>query len=227
MQNCLFITRGCGKSLIGFFKFIQISISFSLMKFGKPVKGETLYVSAASGAVGQLVGQLGKALGLRVVGSAGSDDKVEYLKSLGFDAAFNYKTHTDFTATLKEHCPNGIDIYFENVGGKMLEAVITNANRFARIVCCGMISQYNIQNPEPIHNIIQVVAKSLEIRGFIVSDSPELTAPFRKEVTDLLLANKIQYRETVSEGIESTPQAMVDVLRGKNFGKQAIKVAEL
>lgn len=107
----------------------------------------------------------------------------------------------------------------------MLEAVISNANRYARIVCCGMISQYNTQNPEPIHNLIQVIAKSLEIRGFIVSDSPELTGPFRKEVTDLLLNNKIQYRETVSEGIETTPQALIDVLRGKNFGKQAIKVA--
>lgn len=95
------------------FETHSIFFSISLMKFGKPKKGETLYVSAASGAVGQLVGQLGKALGLYVVGSAGSDDKVEYLKEIGFDAAFNYKTHTDFTAALKEHCPNGIDIYFE------------------------------------------------------------------------------------------------------------------
>ncbi|CAO3628381.1 unnamed protein product [Mucor hiemalis] len=196
-----------------------------LIKFGKPVKGETLYVSAASGAVGQLVGQMGKILGLRVVGSAGSDEKVAYLKELGFDSAFNYKTVGDFNAALKEHCPNGIDVYFENVGGKMLEAVINNANRFARIVCCGMISQYNTTTPEPIHNLIQVVAKSLEIRGFIVSDSPEMTEPFRKEVTEWLKENKIQYREDIVEGIENTPEALVNVLRGKNFGKQVVKVA--
>ena len=194
------------------------------MKFGKPKKGETLYVSAASGAVGQLVGQLGKIQGLRVVGSAGSDEKVEYLKELGFDSAFNYK-NVDYNEALKEHCPNGIDIYFENVGGKMLEAVINNANRFARIVCCGMISQYNTQNPEPIHNLIQVVGKSLEIRGFIVSDSPELTEVFRKEVTQWIKEKKIQYREDVVEGIEQTPQALIDVLRGKNFGKKVVKVA--
>lgn len=102
-----------------------------LLKYGKPKEGETLYVSAASGAVGQLVGQIGKVIGLRVVGSAGSDEKVEYLKEIGFDAAFNYKT-SDINEKLGELCPNGIDIYFENVGGKMLEAVINHANRFGR-----------------------------------------------------------------------------------------------
>ncbi|KAI7888415.1 uncharacterized protein EV154DRAFT_447953 [Mucor mucedo] len=197
-----------------------------LIKFGKPVKGETLYVSAASGAVGQLVGQIGARLGLRVVGSAGSDEKVAYLKELGFDAAFNYKT-TDYEEALSVHCPNGIDIYFENVGGKMLEAVINHANRFARIVCCGMISQYNTQNPEPIHNLLQVVAKSLEIRGFIVGDSPEMTEPFRKDVTEWLKAGEIKYREDIAEGIESTPEALIGVLRGKNFGKQVVHVADL
>lgn len=198
----------------------------SLIKFGKPVKGETLYVSAASGAVGQLVGQIGAKLGLRVVGSAGSDEKVAYLKEIGFDAAFNYK-NGDIEANLREHCPNGIDIYFENVGGKMLEAVINVANRFARIVCCGMISQYNTKDQEPIHNLMQVVAKSLEIRGFIVSDSPEMSEPFRKEVTAWLKAGDIKYREDIVDGIESTPEALIGVLRGKNFGKQVVRVADL
>jgi NADPH-dependent curcumin reductase CurA len=169
---------------------------------------------------------MGKILGLHVVGSAGSDEKVAYLKELGFDSAFNYK-NVDYNEALKEHCPNGIDIYFENVGGKMLEAVISNANRYARIVCCGMISQYNTRNPEPIHNLIQVVAKSLEIRGFIVSDSPELTEPFRNEVTQWLKEDKIKYRDDVVEGIENTPQALIDVLRGKNFGKMVVKVADV
>lgn len=198
----------------------------SLKKFGKPKSGETLYVSAASGAVGQLVGQLGKILGLHVVGSAGSDEKVAYLKEIGFDGAFNYKTK-DTTEAFKELCPNGIDIYFENVGGKMLEDVITHANKFARIVCCGMISQYNTKNPTPIHNIIQVVAKSLEMRGFIVSDSPELLEPFRKEMTQYIKEGKIQYKETVAEGVDSIPEAFLDVLKGKNFGKQVVKIADL
>ncbi|KAG1442058.1 hypothetical protein G6F56_011220 [Rhizopus delemar] len=197
-----------------------------LIKFGKPQKGETLYVSAASGAVGQLVGQIGKILGLYVVGSAGSDEKVAYLKEIGFDAAFNYKTQ-DSAVALGELCPKGIDIYFENVGGKMLEDVITHANTFARIVCCGMISQYNIDKPEPVHNLIQVVAKSLEIRGFIVGNSPEMQEPFRKEMTEWIQNGQIKYRETIAEGIEKTPEALIDVLKGKNFGKQIVNVAEL
>jgi NADPH-dependent curcumin reductase CurA len=197
-----------------------------LIKFGKPKKGETLYVSAASGAVGQLVGQIGKILGLYVVGSAGSDEKVEYLKEIGFDAAFNYKTK-DSAEALKELCPKGIDIYFENVGGKMLEDVIDNANTFARIVCCGMISQYNREKPEPVHNLIQIVAKSLELRGFIVTNSPEMEEPFRKEMTEWLQSGQIKYRETIAEGIENTPEALIDVLKGKNFGKQVVKIAEL
>ncbi|KAI8085262.1 hypothetical protein BDF21DRAFT_379682 [Thamnidium elegans] len=197
-----------------------------LIKFGKPVKGETLYVSAASGAVGQLVGQIGARLGLRVVGSAGSDEKVAYLKEIGFDSAFNYKT-VDIQQALGEHCPNGIDIYFENVGGKMLEAVIDHANKFARIVCCGMISQYNTQNPEPIYNMTKVVSKSLEIRGFIVGDSPEMADAFRRDVTEWLKAGDIKYREDIVEGIENTPEALIDVLRGKNFGKKVVHVADL
>ncbi|KAK4521990.1 uncharacterized protein ATC70_004529 [Mucor velutinosus] len=191
-----------------------------LIKFGKPKKGESLYVSAASGAVGQLVGQIGKILGLHVVGSAGSDEKVEYLKSIGFDGAFNYKTK-DTKEAFAELLPNGIDIYFENVGGKMLEDVIAHANKFARIVCCGMISQYNTTEPYGIHNLIQVVAKSLEIRGFIVSDSPEMQEPFRRDMTKWL-QDGLKYRETVAEGIEKTPQALIDVLKGVNFGKQVV-----
>ncbi|KAI9499164.1 hypothetical protein BDB00DRAFT_948886 [Zychaea mexicana] len=198
-----------------------------LLKFGAPKKGETLYVSAASGAVGQLVGQIGKTLGLHVVGSAGSDDKVAYLKEIGFDAAFNYKKVDNLTEKLREVCPNGIDIYFENVGGQMLEAVITNCNQFGRIVACGMISQYNREKPEGIHNLMQVVAKRLRIEGFIVGDSVEMKEPFRKDMTKWLLEGKIKYRETVANGIEQTPQAMVDVLRGDNFGKQVVKVADL
>ncbi|KAG1247617.1 hypothetical protein G6F68_014126 [Rhizopus microsporus] len=109
----------------------------------------------------------------------------------------------------------------------MLEDVIDNANTFARIVCCGMISQYNREKPEPVHNLIQIVGKSLELRGFIVSNSPEMQEPFRKEMTEWLQSGQIKYRETIAEGIENTPEALIDVLKGKNFGKQVVKIAEL
>ncbi|KAH8552392.1 hypothetical protein BGW37DRAFT_519166 [Umbelopsis sp. PMI_123] len=194
-----------------------------LFEIGKPKKGETLFVSAASGAVGQLVGQLGKNFGLRVVGSAGSDDKVEYLKSIGFDAAFNYKT-TDMDAALTKTCPDGIDIYFENVGGKTLEIVIEHMNTFGRIPVCGMISQYNRQQPECIHNLLQVVNKRLDMHGFLVFDQMNLEPVFMKEVMASLKEGKLKYRDTISEGIESAPQALLDVLQGKNFGKQIVKV---
>ncbi|KAG2218454.1 hypothetical protein INT45_002998 [Circinella minor] len=198
-----------------------------LFKYGKPKKGETLYISAASGAVGQLVGQIGKILGLYVVGSAGSDDKVEYLKEIGFDEAFNYKTAGDLTKKLAETCPKGIDVYFENVGGKMLEAVLDNMNQFGRIVACGMISQYNRENPEGIHNLTLMVTKRLRMEGFIVSDSPEMKEDFIKDMSKWMLEGKIKYKETIAHGIKQTPQAMLDMLQGKNFGKQVVKVADL
>ncbi|KAL9555038.1 hypothetical protein MBANPS3_002548 [Mucor bainieri] len=191
-----------------------------LIKWGKPKKGEYLYVSAAAGAVGQLVGQIGKVLGLHVVGSAGSDEKVEFLKSIGFDGAFNYKT-TDTKEAFAKLLPNGIDIYFENVGGQMLEDVIDHANKNARIVCCGMISQYNTTEPHGVRNLMQVIVKALEIRGFIVGDSPEMQEPFRKDMTKWLQGG-MKYRESVADGIEKTPQALIDVLKGINVGKQVV-----
>ncbi|KAF7727023.1 hypothetical protein EC973_005476 [Apophysomyces ossiformis] len=197
-----------------------------LLRFGQPKAGETLYISAASGAVGQLVGQIGKVLGLYVVGSAGSDDKVAHLKEIGFDAAFNYKSGA-LDALLAEHCPKGIDIYFENVGGAMLEAVIEHANNFARIVVSGMISQYNKTKPDGIHNLLQVIAKRLRIEGFIVTDHNDLEPEFTERVTNWLLEGKVKYRETIAEGIEKAPSALIDVLEGRNFGKQVVKVADL
>ncbi|ORY98168.1 hypothetical protein BCR43DRAFT_557123 [Syncephalastrum racemosum] len=197
-----------------------------LKKFGNPKAGETLYVSAASGAVGQLVGQIGKVLGMHVVGSAGSDEKVAYLKEIGFDGAFNYKT-SDANQKLGELCPKGIDVYFENVGGAMLEAVINHMNWYGRIVACGMISQYNREKPEGVHNLMQVVAKRLRIEGFIVGDSMDMEAEFMKQVTEWLQQGKIKYRESVADGIEKTPDALIDVLRGNNFGKQVVKIADL
>ncbi|KAF9578885.1 hypothetical protein BGW38_005098, partial [Lunasporangiospora selenospora] len=154
----------------------------SLKDIGKPKAGETIFISAASGAVGQLAGQLAKAWGLKVIGSAGSDDKVKYLlDELGFDAAFNYKTRTAHEA-LKEYAPNGIDIYFENVGGETLEAALGSLRDYGRIIACGMISQYNTTAPYGVRNLLNIVSKRLTVRGFIVSDFYEQYFPsFFKE----------------------------------------------
>lgn len=205
-----------------------------LHKFCAPLTpGQTLYVSAAAGAVGQVVGQYAKSLGIRVVGSAGSDDKVNFLlKELGFDAAFNYKKHSgrkNLTAILKETCPNGIDMYFENVGGEMLEAVLDVANDFARIAACGMISQYNrTDDPEGIHNLFQVIGKRIKLGGFIVSDhTAELGMECVTTFVKLLTEGKMKYKEDVTQGIEKAPHAFVDMLQGKNFGKAVVKVADL
>jgi len=202
-----------------------------LHKICEPLtSGQTLYVSAASGAVGQVVGQYAKSLGLRVVGSAGDDEKVNYLlKELKFDAAFNYKKHTDFVAILNETCPNGIDIYFENVGGKMLDAVLTVANNNCRIAVCGMISQYNRpQDPEPLYNLQTVLWKKIRFEGFIVTDdAPKYSADCIKAFSKLLAEQKIQYKESVTNGIENAAHAFVDMLEGKNFGKAVVKVADL
>ncbi|RUS22456.1 hypothetical protein BC937DRAFT_89063 [Endogone sp. FLAS-F59071] len=198
-----------------------------LYKFANMKAGETLFVSAAAGAVGQLVGQIGKINGLHVVGSVGDDSKAKYLiDECDFDAVFNYKT-TNVAEGLAEHCPNGVDIYFENVGGKTLEAVIDAANNFARIVVCGMISQYNLENPEPVHNLVQIIGKRIRMEGFIVGDSAaEYRPAFVKDVTTWLKEGKIQYKEDVAVGIENAPEAFIGMLKGKNFGKQVVKIAD-
>jgi NADPH-dependent curcumin reductase CurA len=205
-----------------------------LHKICQPLKSnekqQTLYVSAAAGAVGQVVGQYGKSLGLRVVGSAGDDAKVDYLlNELNFDAAFNYKKHVDFKKILKEKCPNGIDIYFENVGGKMLDAVLAVANDFARIAVCGMISQYNRpDNPEPIYGLALLISKRIRMEGFIVSDNlTQYAMDGLSTFSGLIKDGKMKYRETVTDGIENAPKAFVDMLEGRNLGKAVVKVADL
>ncbi|KAF9926723.1 hypothetical protein FBU30_003755 [Linnemannia zychae] len=198
-----------------------------LKDIGKPKAGETIFISAASGAVGQLAGQLCKVWGLTVIGSVGSDEKVEYLKSIGFDHAFNYKTRSVHEA-LKELAPKGIDIYFENVGGETLEAALDNLNIHGRIIACGMISQYNTTHPYGIKNLMHVVSKRLLIRGFIVADFQEqYFDEFFREVKEMLLQKKIVYRVDVAKGIDAAPDAFVGMLKGKNFGKQVVEVADL
>ncbi|KAI8615990.1 hypothetical protein BC830DRAFT_1063832 [Chytriomyces sp. MP71] len=194
-----------------------------LVAIGKPKEGETLFVSAAAGAVGQVVGQIGKRLGLRVVGSAGTDDKVDYLISkLGFDAAFNYNKH-NILEKLTELCPNGIDIYFENVGGETLEAAITLANNHARFPVCGMISQYHGANYH-VKNLMQIIQKRILIQGFLQSDwLPTHGNEFMEWMFAHALDGKFVYESTIAEGIESIPRAFIGMMEGKNTGKQLVK----
>lgn len=197
-----------------------------LLKIGQPKEGETVYVSAASGAVGQIVGQIAKLKGCRVVGSAGSDEKVAFItEQCGFDAGFNYKKVDSLGETLRTHCPDGIDVYFENVGGRMLEAVLNQMNPFGRVSACGMISQYNLEKPEGVHTLLNVVGKRLRIEGFIVSDHFAELPTFIQEMGGWLKNGDITYREDVKEGLENAPAAFIGMLKGENFGKQVVKIA--
>ncbi|KAF2401775.1 NAD(P)-binding protein [Trichodelitschia bisporula] len=204
----------------------------SLYEIGKPKKGETIFISAASGAVGQVVGAIAKREGLTVIGSVGDDKKVEYiLNDLGFDAAFNYKKEKPADA-LKRLAPNGIDIYYENVGGETLEAAIDALNPHGRIVVSGMISQYNLPPSEqyPIRNIAQVIGKRLKIQGFIVGDAdmgPKYTAEHQEKVQKWIADGSFKAKLSVTEGIDNAAEGFVGMLQGKNFGKAVLQIADL
>ncbi|KAG5601904.1 hypothetical protein H5410_033274 [Solanum commersonii] len=191
-----------------------------------PKKGETVFVSAASGAVGQLVGQFAKMLGCYVVGSAGSKEKVDRLKStFGFDEAFNYKEEQDLDLALKRHFPDGIDIYFENVGGKMLDAVLLNMKIHGRIAVCGMISQYNLEQTEGVHNLFCLISKRIRMEGFLVFDYYHLYPKYLEMIIPQIMAGKVVYVEDVAEGLESAPSALVGLFSGRNIGKQVVMVS--
>ncbi|XP_076895587.1 2-alkenal reductase (NADP(+)-dependent)-like [Bidens hawaiensis] len=191
-----------------------------------PKKGEYVFVSAASGAVGQLVGQFAKLSGCYVVGSAGSKEKVDLLKNkFGYDEAFNYKEEQDLDAALKRYFPDGIDIYFENVGGKMLEAVLSNMKFNGRISACGMISQYNLEQGEGVRNLTHIVTKSLRMQGFIAGNYFHMFPKYLEMVMPLIKQGKISYIEDVAEGLESAPAALIGLFSGRNVGKQVVVVA--
>ncbi|CAI0521275.1 unnamed protein product [Linum tenue] len=191
-----------------------------------PKKGEYVFVSAASGAVGQLVGQFAKLAGCYVVGSAGSKQKVELLKSkFGFDEAFNYKEENDLDAALKRYFPEGIDIYFENVGGKMLDAVLSNIRVHGRIAVCGMISQYNLEHHEGVHNLAAMIYKRVRMQGFVSFDYFARYSELLDDVVPYVKEGKIAYVEDVAEGLENGPAALVGLFSGRNVGKQVVAVA--
>ncbi|KAF8038404.1 hypothetical protein BT93_B1060 [Corymbia citriodora subsp. variegata] len=191
-----------------------------------PKQGDTVLVSAASGAVGQLVGQLAKLHGCYVVGSAGSSQKVDLLKNkLGFDEAFDYKEEPDLDAALKRYFPQGIDIYFDNVGGDMLDAALLNMRVDGRIAVCGMVSQHSQTNPQGIHNLFNLIPKRIKMQGFLQSDFLHLFPHFFNQVMEYYKQGKITYMEDTVRGLEHAPAAFVGLFLGRNVGKQVIHVA--
>jgi NADPH-dependent curcumin reductase CurA len=192
-----------------------------LLDIGKPLEDETVFVSGAAGAVGSAVGQIAKIQGCRVIGSAGSDEKVAWLRDeLGFDEAFNYKTTPP-----REALADGIDLYFDNVGGDHLEAAISALRPYGRVVACGMISRYNAERPEPgPSNLAMVVGKRLRIQGFIVSDHFHRMSDFVPDMAGWIADGRLSYRETVVDGIENAPRAFIGLLSGENIGKMLVRV---
>ena len=198
---------------------------FGLNEVGKPKPAETLVVSAASGAVGSVVGQLGKIAGCRVVGIAGGKAKCDYVTGeLGFDACVDYKSG-NLLRDLKEACPKGIDIYFDNVGGETLDTVLRMVNTFARIIICGRISGYHAAEPYGIKNLGAVLVNRVRMQGIIVFDWADRYAEANKALAGYMAQGKLKTRESVLEGIDKAPQGLIALVKGQNFGKQLIKLA--
>lgn len=201
---------------------------YGLMKIIHPKAGETIVVSAASGAVGGVVGQLAKARGCRVVGIAGGVDKCRYVvDELGFDACIDHKAHADLrslSAALKDAAPNGVDGCFENVGGLCLDAVMLRMNAFGRIALCGMIAGYSGQ-PIPMQNPSMILVSRLKLEGFIVSEHPEVWPEATQELGGMVAAGRLKFRESIAHGLASAPQAFLGLLKGQNFGKQLVKLS--
>jgi len=195
-----------------------------LLDICQPKAGETVVVSAASGAVGSVVGQIARIKGCRAVGIAGGRTKCDYVvKELGFDACVDYKAGK-LNDDLKAAVPNGIDCYFENVGGEILDAALRRMNAFSRIAVCGLISQYNVTEPYGVKTFQSILTNRIKVQGFIVSDRMELWPKALPELAGWVAAGKIKYRETVTQGLENAPKAFIGLLKGENFGKQLVKL---
>jgi NADPH-dependent curcumin reductase CurA len=201
---------------------------YGLLKIIAPKAGETVLVSAASGAVGSVVGQLAKAQGARAVGIAGGPEKCRYVvDELGFDACIDYRQYSDaksLSKALRDVCPQGIDGYFENVGGMLLDAMLLRANTFARVAICGMIAGYNGE-PTPLREPQLLLTKRMKIEGFIIVDHLEVWPEALATLAAMVVSGKLKYRESVAQGIESAPEAFLGLLKGRNFGKQLVKLA--
>lgn len=198
-----------------------------LTAVGEMKEGDVVFISGAAGAVGSAAGQIAKQLGAaKVIGSAGSAEKIDYVKGLGFDEAFNYKDG-DVTGQLAKAAPEGIDVYFDNVGGDHLEAAIDNANTFARIAMCGAIAQYNDTEPTPgPSNLGLSIGKCLTLRGFVVGKYSHLAGEFQEKIAPLVLDGSITYETTVREGIDNMPDAFLELFEGSNTGKMIVSLQE-
>ncbi|TRO64530.1 NADP-dependent oxidoreductase [Christiangramia sabulilitoris] len=211
---------------LGILGMTGLTAYLGLTEIGKPKKGETLLVSGAAGAVGSTVGQIGKILGLRVVGIAGTDEKVKMIQDeFGFDEGINYNTTENMKEAIKKACPDGVDVYFDNVGGDISDAVLFNINKFSRTVVCGAISVYN-ETSLPQSASVQpfLIKKSSLMQGFVISDFSDKHPEGIKQLTQWLKEDKLTYTETVREGFENIPQAFLDLFDGKNKGKMVVKI---
>ncbi|MGE6631690.1 NADP-dependent oxidoreductase [Bacillus sp. NPDC077027] len=200
---------------------------FGLLSIGQPKEGETVVVSGAAGAVGSVVGQIAKIKGAHVVGIAGSDDKLAYLKELGFDETINYKTTPDMNEAIEKACPNGVDVYFDNVGGEISDAVMNHLNQFARIPVCGAISAYNVSNAnEDIGPRVQtkLIKTSALMQGFVVGNYADRFGEAAKDLAHWVKEDKLVYKETIVEGFEKIPDAFLGLFKGENIGKQLVKI---
>jgi len=198
---------------------------FGLSEIGKPKAGETLVVSAASGAVGSVVGQLAKIVGCRAVGIAGGKAKCDYVAGeLGFDACIDYKAG-DVAERLREACPNGVDVHFENVGGALLDTMLTVMNRFSRIVICGFVAEYNATEPYGYKRLRSILVNRIRMQGMLVFDWEERYGEAIEALAKHLAAGKLKYRESIVEGLDNAPKGLIGLLKGENFGKQLVKLA--
>jgi len=205
--------------------FTGATAYFGLLDLGQPKAGETVVVSAAAGAVGQIVGQIAKIKGCRVVGLAGSDEKCRYVvQELGFDACINYKKG-DLVAALKRECPKGIDVDFENAGGEILDAVLANINLKARIALCGLISQYNAEGPMAGNNLTNVLMKRARIEGFIIIDYVPRFAEFAMQMAQWLMEGKVKDRVDINDGLENAVTILGKLFTGGNTGKLLVRVS--
>ena len=198
---------------------------FGLLEIGQPKAGETVVVSGAAGAVGQVVGQIAKIKGCRVVGIAGGADKCAYLRSIGFDAAIDYK-HEDVKAALKQHCPKGVDVYFDNVGGEILDIVLTQLAMHARIVICGAISQYNEAKMKGPSNYMSLLVNRAMMKGMVVFDYASRYGEAAREMAGWMATGQLKTREDVVEGLETFPETLLKLFKGENTGKLVLKVAD-
>jgi NADPH-dependent curcumin reductase CurA len=195
-----------------------------LLDIAKPVSGETVVVSAASGAVGSVVGQLARIAGCRAVGIAGGPEKCDYVvRELGFDACVDYKAGKLYE-DLQAATPDGVDVYFENVGGEIMDTVLRRMNTFSRMPVCGLVSQYNATEPYPMKNIGSVLTNRIRMQGFIVNDRLDLWPRAITELAAWLKDGRLKYRESVVQGLERAPEALIGLLKGQNFGKQLVKL---